>query len=131
MHSLRLSLPHLLACSEIHPGAYARGVKAVIEILPAKLQKMAGDRLSRDMGQELLQRVRQEVQEQAEQSLMQWRKATRGSSEKKKFARQTLKSAWRAGLSLKDIDRARIIADANLGRGTPPSDDGRDSPSIG
>ena len=110
---------------------YARGVKAVIEVLPANLQKMAGDRLSRDMGQELLQRVRQEVQEQAEQSLMQWRKATRGSSEKRKFAQDTLKNAWRAGLSLKDIDRARIIAAANLGRGAPPSDDGRDSPSIG
>ena len=92
---------------------------------------MAGDRLSRDMGQELLQRVRQEVQEQAEQSLTQWRKAKRGSSEKRKFAQDTLKNAWRVGLSLKDIDRARIIADANLGRGAPPSDDGRHSPFIG
>ena len=110
---------------------YARGVKAVIETLPANLQKMAGDRLSRDMGQELLQRVRQEVQEQAEQSLTQWRKAKRGSSEKRKFAQDTLKNAWRVGLSLKDIDRARIIADANLGRGAPPSDDGRHSPFIG
>ena len=109
---------------------YARGIKSVIEILPAKLQKMAGDRLSRDMGQELLQCVRQEVQEDAEQSLMQWRKATRGSSEKKKLAQQTLKNAWRAGLPLRDNDRARIIADANLGRGAPPSDDGRVSPSI-
>ncbi len=110
---------------------YLRGTKSVVDALPATLQKMAADRLSRNMGRELLHRVRQEVQEQAEQSLTQWRKAKRGSPEKKKFAQETLKGAWRAGLPLKDNDRARIIADAKFGHGATPSDDGRDSHSIG
>jgi len=112
---------------EIH----ARGVKAVIEILPANIQRMAIDRLSREMGQELLHRVKQEVQAEAERKLAQWRNANRGSLEKKILAQETLKIAWRTGLSIKDIEHKHMIADAYPKRGIPPADNGLDGLSVG
>ena len=110
---------------------YAKGVKAMVEILPANIQKMAIDRLSRELGQKLLQRVRQEVLEEAERKLAQWRNAKRGSLDKKKLAQEALKITWRTGLSIKDIEHQRMIADAYPKGGIPPAGNGRDGLSIG
>ena len=110
---------------------YAKGKKAVIEILPAKIQKMAEDRLSRQMGEELLQRVTQEVQEEAERKVAQWRNAKLGSLQKKKLAQETLKITWRAGVIIEDAERRRMIEAAYPKGDIRAFGNGRDGLSIG
>jgi|GEM_PF-4369571 len=110
---------------------YAKGKKAVIEILPAKIQKMAEDRLSRQMGEELLQRVTQEVQEEAERKVTQWRNAELGSLQKKNLAQEALKITWRAGVTIEDTERRRMIEAAYPKGGIRGFGNGRDGLSIG
>jgi len=126
-----MNLLHRALFETFDKDRYAKGKKAVIEILPAKIQKMAEDRLSRQMGEELLQRVTQEVQEEAERKVAQWRNAKQGSLQKKKLAQETLKITWRAGVTIEDTERRRMIDDAYPKGGVRAFGNGRDGLSIG